>query len=402
MRVLILNQFFYPDISATSQLMTDLAEDLVAAGIDVTALACDKPYIGDGQLAAREDYKGVKIVRVPTAKHVRGSIIKRLISYASFYWSSFFKLLSLPKQDVVLVLTTPPLISLVPLVVRIFKGGKVIHLVQDVYPQVAIEMGVFKRGSFVARLADWFARRALHASDAIIVLGECMRGCIESAGVKPVKLHTIQNWAEESITPVPREANSFRASQPWGSKFVVLYSGNIGAAHDFTAIKEGALLLAEDKEIQFVFIGSGPRRQELEEFAAANPHANITFLNYLPRNELAQSLSAGDVHLIAQADNMTGLIIPSKLYGILAAGRPIVFTGPAQTEVARTIMDAGCGFVVSNDDPKFFADRIRALKSDRASAEEMGKRGRDLYLRKYQRKEATARYLRLLHTVHGK
>jgi glycosyltransferase involved in cell wall biosynthesis len=228
-----------------------------------------------------------------------------------------------------------------------------------------------------------------------------MRGCIESAGVKTHKVHTIQNWAEESITPVPHHSNSFRASQPWASSFVVLYSGNIGAAHDFTAIKEGTLLLAEDKDIHFVFIGSGPRRQELEEFAATNPHANITFLNYLPRNELAQSLSAGDVHLIAQADNMTGLIIPSKLYGILAAARPIVFTGPAQTEVARTIMDAGCGFVVANDDPHFFADRIRALKNDRATAEEMGKRGRDLYLRKYQRREATKRYLRLLQTLHS-
>lgn len=379
--------------------MTDLAEDLVASGVEVTALACDKPYIGEVQLAASEEYKGVKIVRVPTAKHVRGSILKRLVSYASFYWSAFFKLLSLPKQDVVLVLTTPPLISLVPLMVRAFKGGKVIHLVQDVYPEIAVEMGVFRRGSLVTKVAHWFAKQALRGSDAIIVLGECMRECIDRYGISDEKVHTIQNWAEESIAPIPREGNHFRSRQPWAQKFVVLYSGNIGAAHDFTAIKEGARLLAEETDIHFVFIGAGPRRKELEEFAAANRNVNMEFLDYVPRSELAQTLSAGDVHLIAQADNMTGLIIPSKLYGILAAARPIVFTGPAKTEVARTVMDAGCGFVIANDDPEFFAKAIRQLKADRTAADEMGRRGRDLYLRRFQRKEATKRYLDLFKTI---
>ena len=174
MRVLILNQFFYPDISATSQLMTDLAEDLVELGADVTALCCRDRYIRGEQLNADEIYKGIRIIRVRSTQFDRASFTKRAVAYLSFYASSFVKTIRLKKPDVILVLTTPPLIAGVACLVKAFSRCRVIYVVQDLYPDVAVQLEVLKADSLLTKILERISQFTLTRSDAIVALGECM------------------------------------------------------------------------------------------------------------------------------------------------------------------------------------------------------------------------------------
>src|SRR5882724_10006244 len=191
MKILILNQFFYPDISATSQLMTDLAEDLTDLGATVTALCCRTTYNKGGDLPAEEDYKGIRIVRARSTKFNRESFCKRAVSYLSFYFFSFFRIIGLSKQDVIIVLTTPPLIAAVACAIKTIKGCKVIYLVQDLYPDVAVKLGVLNEQSLLTKLLHYVSKATMTRSDAIIVLGDCMRKKIEAKDDLSNKVHVI-------------------------------------------------------------------------------------------------------------------------------------------------------------------------------------------------------------------
>lgn len=202
MRVLILNQYFYPDHSATSQLMTDLAESLVERGVGVTALAGRGRYNGGDPLAGREEYRGVRIERAWATSFGKNHIAGRLLDYLSFYVGATWKLLTVPRHDIVMALTTPPLIGFVALVLARLRGMRVVALVQDVYPDVAVRLGALKAHhpatSVFARMSDFVLRGA----DRVIVLGDCMRErMIEKIGTEAnAKIDVIHNWADGNST----------------------------------------------------------------------------------------------------------------------------------------------------------------------------------------------------------
>ena len=198
MRIVILNQFFYPDHSATSQLMTDLAESLVGRGLSVTALAGRGRYNGGGLLAPGAGYRGVKIVRAWATSFGKSSTIARLSDYLSFYLGAAWKLLTLPRHDIVMALTTPPLISLLALLICRLRGMKLITLVQDIYPDVAIALGTLKARSLTSRVLDALNRLVLRKADRIIVLGECMRERVAAkvGGDAEARIDVIHNWAD--------------------------------------------------------------------------------------------------------------------------------------------------------------------------------------------------------------
>lgn len=403
MRVLILNQFFYPDISATSQLMTDLAQDLAAQGVEMTALCSNASYIGGKSFPSSERFGKVQIERVPVIAFDRANILRRLGSYLSFYVSAFWRLVTLPKQDVILVLTTPPLVAVVAYALRLLKGSRMVYLVQDLYPDIAYEFGLLRRGSLFAGLLDRIARFLLHRADAIIALGSCMQERLEKKGVPCARIEVIPNWADGTeIVPVPRRPNPFRAQLGLDDECVVLYSGNMGRAHDFTAILQAMERLAPEKDIVFLFIGAGPKRSELEAFLRQNPEVNARLLDYVPREDLKLSMGAADISIVAVADGLEGLVVPSKLYGILASGRPVLYVGPPGSEAARTVSAHGCGFVVGNQDFAGLVAAIRQVKEDRNAAAAMGAAGRRAFDEHFERKVAVKRYLALLQRVTGK
>jgi glycosyltransferase involved in cell wall biosynthesis len=400
MRLLLLNQFFHPDLAATSQLATDLAVDLAAAGIEVTALASSGTYLGGEALPARGRHAGVEIVRVRATSHGRRTLLHRAADYASFYLSSAARLATLPRQDVVVALTTPPLIAAAALVPKALRGSRLVCWVQDLYPEIAVAFGALRPGSVATRLMAAASRAVFRRADAVVALGEEMRARCVAAGAAPERTHVIPNWADGTgVRPVPHAENPLRAEIAGDARFVAMYSGNMGRGHDVETLLDAARLLRDRREIAFVFAGDGAKRPLVE--AAARELPNLRLAPYQPRERLAESLSAADLHLVTLSREVEGLAEPSKLYGIMAAGRPTLYVGPERAEVARTLQREGCGRRVANGDARGLADAIVALAGDPGARVEMGEMARRALEARYQRSVATRRFREVVTAVAG-
>jgi colanic acid biosynthesis glycosyl transferase WcaI len=397
MRIIILNQFFYPDHSATSQLMTDLAESLVEQGVTVTALAGRGRYNGGDRLLPREEHKGVKIERAWATSFGKGSLTGRLADYLSFYLGAFWKLLRLPKHDIIMALTTPPLISLIAVLIGRMRGMRVVALVQDIYPDVAVALGALKPDSLTTRILDRLNRLVLGKADRVIVLGDCMRKLIagKMSQDRHPRIDVIHNWADGTqIKPAQDEQNPFILEQGLRGKFVVLFSGNLGHVNEFQTVLEAALHLRERLDIAFLFIGEGARREDIANFIEQHALTNVRLLPYQPRHLLHYSLAAGDALLVTLAEGLAGLSVPSKTYGILAAGRPVLFVGDLQSDAARIVKENRCGSAVAAGESELLAQTISQWVTDKTGLAEAGVRARALFDAQFSREIAVQSYLK--------
>jgi len=395
MKVLILNQFFHPDIAPTGQMATELAEDLITAGFEVTAMAARGSYLGGDRLPAEEEHRGVRIVRLPATSLGKRTLLHRGLDYGSFYASAVLALARLPRQDVVIALTTPPLIAAAGLVAQRLKGSKLVYWVQDLYPEVAVAFGALGPRSPATRLMRATSRAVLERAERVVVLGEAMGTRAAAAGAAPERVAVIPNWADgEAVRPVPHAENPLREELARGAQCLVMYSGNIGRGHDIETLAAAARLLRERQDIAFLFQGEGARRAELER--ATHDLPNVRFGPYQPRERLSQSLSAGDLHLVSLSANLEGLLEPSKLYGIMAAGRPALFVGPEGSEVASTVVRERCGLSLRNGDSVGLEKAIAQLADDAGEQVEMGARARRAFEERYERRHATRRFAQLL------
>lgn len=392
MKVLIINQFFWPDHSAVAQLAGDLAEDLAAAGHQVTVLCSRGSYLGGATLPARDHWRGVTVRRVRSSGFGKRRLLGRLADYLTFLGMALLAGLLLPRQDVVVATSSPPFLPVVGAVLRWLRGSRLVLWLQDVYPELAVSFGLARAGTAGVRLAMAVARGLYRHSDAVVVLGTAMAQHVRRAGGPSVRVHVIPNWADGSlIRPVSHQANAFRREIGLEGKRVVLYSGNMGRAHDLATLLGAARSLQAEADLVFVFIGDGARRPEVE--AAARDIKSIRLLPYQDRTKLSESLSAGDVHVVTQQSLTLGLMEPSKLYGVLAAGRPTLFIGPLDSEAAATIRQEQVGEVVACGDVE---GAVRALQRLLGDASAMGSRAREAFLRSYDRPHRTTALLSVL------
>ena len=376
--------------------MTDLAEGLVGEGVEVTALAGRGRYNGGVRLSAREEHQGVKIERAWATSFGKDSLFGRLCDYLSFYFGAAWKLAVLPRHDLVLALTTPPLISLVALVIGRLRGMRVVALVQDIYPDVAVSLGALKEKSLLTRLLRRSNRLALRGADRVVVLGECMRGRIESAVGEEfyARIDIIHNWADgDEIKPLDGERNLFVEEQNLKDKFVVLFSGNLGHVNEFATVLEAARLLRDQKDILFLFVGDGARAIEIREFSATHQLQNVRMLPYQSRQVLRHSLAAGDVHLVTLAEGLAGLSVPSKTYGIMASGRPILFVGDTGSTAARLVEKYLCGEVLASGESERLAKTIIRWAGDREEVANLGRAARRAFEERFDRPHAVEAYM---------
>ena len=399
MRLIILNQFFYPDHSATSQLMTELAESLTERGVSVTALAGRGRYTGGDKLSRREDYKGVHVERAWATSFGKRNIIGRITDYLSFYVGATWSLMRLPRHDAVMALTTPPFIGVVALLIGRLRRMRVIMLVQDVYPDIAVALGALDPRSPVTRVLEWISSQILKRSDRIVVLSESMRERITSkvgeSGAS--RIDVIHNWADgEDIRPVAEASNPFVAGHNLAGSFVVMFSGNFGRVNDFSAVLEAARLLRDRSDIVFLFVGGGAKQSEIEEFRRMHDLDNVRLLPYEPRQTLRYSLAAGDAMLVTLADGLAGLSVPSKAYAIMAAGRPLLFVGDPRSDIARIITENRCGAALLSGEGARLAEVIRTWASERVKTEELGAAARSLFEASFDRRHAVNKYLETL------
>ena len=381
-RLLFVNQYYWPDHASTAQHLTDLAEHLTREGHEVHVLCSRGGYKpGAERPAAKEMNNGVQIHRVEATSFGRKTTLHRLADYFSFYVRAFLAALFLPRPDVVVTLTTPPIIGLVGTILRRLKGSKHVYWSMDLHPDASLALGRMNPINPVVRALGWISDAVYRQADQVVVLGAYMADRIAAKRVPRDRLVTIPVWSRrDEIFPVPREGHPLRPSLGLADKFVVMYSGNLGIAHSFSEVIEAARRFKDRAEVVFLFVGGGPRLAEVREAKENEGLTNIRLMDYFPREQLHESLSVADVHLITMRAEMTGIVVPGKLYGAMASARPTIFIGPAQSESADTIREAGCGSQVALGDPAALVENIDRLAKDPKLAVELGQRGRAAFL----------------------
>lgn len=376
MRLAFFNRSYWPDTGATGQLLTELAEDLVAHhGMTVTVVTGRPLTASTGaRLPDREVRNGVTIIRAAGTTLSPRAFVGRAINYMTYFLSAVVAARRLPPLDVVVALTDPPIIGCAALAAR--RRGGFVFLCQDIFPEVAVLLEDF-RSSLVDGVLERVNRFLVRRATTIVALGDTMATrLVEGKGADRAKIAVIHNWADTSaIAPAP-QCNPFSEAQGLAGKFVVLHAGNLGQSQNLDSLLDAAALLRDDEEVVFVFIGDGTRRAALESAATARELRNVRFLPFQPRESMRWSYATAGVFIISLRPGLAGYIVPSKLYGILAAGRPYVAAVEQQSEVATITQAHDCGIRVSPGDAGQIADAIRALKNDPLRREAMGARAR--------------------------
>lgn len=399
-RIIFVNRYFFPDHSATSQMLTDLAFALAASGeFEIHVLTSRQRYDdATAGLAALAVERKVVIHRVWTSTFGRRNLVGRAFDYFTFYASAAIQLLILANPGAVVVAKTdPPLISVVVALAAKLKSAVLVNWIQDLFPEVAAALGIRLAKGRIYTVLQRLRNYSLKAADTNVVIGELMKQRLEKEGIAPARIRIIHNWADgEQIKPIAPALNALR--KEWGleGKFVVGYSGNFGRGHDFTTILDVAASLKDREDIRFLLIGGGAHRDWVEGETASRGLQNILFKPYQPRERLAESLSAADVHLVSLKPELEGLIVPSKFYGIAAAGRPVLFIGAPDGELARLVNVTKCGMQIDQGDAKSLRTAILRLSVDREMLTAIGDAGRKGFDESFSLENAVAAWRGIL------
>lgn len=401
-RVIFINRYFHPDTSATSQMLSDLAFALAETQPGITVITSSQLYDApDVRLAAHEVVSGVDIHRLATTRFGRHNLIGRALDYLTFYISAAIALWRLAgRGDVIVAKTDPPVISILAAPIAWLKGATLVNWLQDVFPEVAGALGVGGGATGPAfALLRTLRNRSLKAAAANVVLGERMKGLIAQTGVEPQRIRVIANWADgKLVAPIPPGSNALR--KDWGlqDKFVVGYSGNLGRAHETATMLEAMSILEapQPPKAAFVFLGGGALMPELKRGIKERHLQSVHFKPYQPRERLSESLSVADVHLVSLLPELEGLIVPSKIYGIAAAGRPAINIGDKDGEVARLLRTYDFGVTVAPGDGRGLAEIISQLAADHDVCQRFGANARAAFDTAFDKSFAVASWRDLL------
>ena len=406
--ILFINQHYWPDLASTAQHLTDLAEHLAEQGFEVHVLCSRGHYLsGSMDVPAEETRNGVHIRRVRATALGRDTILRRITDYASFYSSTLARVLAGPSYDYIVTLTTPPLLPLVGAVARAVRGQAYGIWSMDLHPDAEVAAGMLAEEGCPARLLHALNNAGYRNAEFVVDLGRHMKRRLRDKGLSEDQLHTIPVWGiEEDLAPLPHAENPLRSELGLEGKFVVMYSGNAGRAHRFEEILAVMRRLDGHPEIEFVFVGEGPQKERIETFASENDLSNFRYLPYFPRELLKHSLPVADVHLMTLREEMAGIAVPGKLYGIMAAGRPALMVGPEASESAETIQRYDAGRVVDpareGDPTGALRDTLLRLYREEDFRARLGENGRNGFLESFEREVCCEAWSRLLRERTGR
>ena len=366
MKILFINQFFWPDLAPTGVLLTDFARLLDARGYQVSVICGSASYAGADDASARPN---VKRIRVPTLRFGRGGMA-RILSYASFLISAFAcalaKSISGESPDVVITMTTPPLTSLIGACLKKLKGVKHYVWEMDMYPDVAVDLGVVGEQSLFARAVGSLADFGRSNADLIVALGDCMKDRLLARGVPESKIRIAGNWADGDLfNPVPKSVSC--------DQLILVYGGNLGMGHDVETLSQAVRALRSDRRLKFLFIGGGERMRALHAASEDAGLENVEFIPYVTRERLNEIMKTADIGLVTQNPGCVGSIVPSKFYCIAAAGLPILYIGAAHATPARLIDRFQCGWFVQAGASQSLESLLRRLADDRSQVLQSGK-----------------------------
>jgi len=345
MKILLLNQCFYPDYVATAQYLTELALGLRDAGHEVTVVASSRGYDNPlNRYPVSETWEGIKIRRIWTTSLGKKAKWRRFVDFGIFWINATQTLLRLPRFDVTVCLTSPPLISTLGTAVAMLKGGAVVPWVMDLNPDEAVAAGWLKAGGISERLLSMLQGWSFRRASRIIALDRFMAARLMAKGISESVIHVDAPWAhDDSLNWDESGRLAFREQHGVADKFVIMYSGNHSPCHPLDTVLSAAELLAEDSRFAFLFVGGGSEFVKVKSFAAVRNLKNITCLPYQPLSSLSASLSSADLHLVVMGAPFVGIVHPCKVYNILALGLPFLAIGPKEshlTDLAARLPDS--------------------------------------------------------------
>lgn len=391
-RLLVFNQYYHPGLEATAHLLTELCEQL-ATEYSVTVIT--------GRLREREgdpDYElrnGVEIIRLHSTSFDRSSLHRRAANYVTYLLRALRRGISASRPDVVLCMTDPPLVGDVAyLVARRFRRPFVV-VNQDVFPEIAVNLGRLRQPLLIAVLRTmigFYLRRA----DRLVAIGPVMKERLVAKGARSEQIEVIPNWVDtDAVTPQARD-NRWSREHDLVDRFVVMHSGNIGHAQNLDVLIEAVTMLDDLERLSVVLVGTGARVAHTRELSQALGADRVEFLPFQPRARISESLSSADVHFVGLTHGLGGFVVPSRLYGILAAGRPVLAAVDGDSETGLLVQEIGCGLIVPPARPDLVADAIRSLARGDHDLEAMGQRGRTYVESHGNLQGAVARYRQLL------
>jgi colanic acid biosynthesis glycosyl transferase WcaI len=402
-RLIFLNRFFFPDHSATSQILSDLAFHLAASGKEVHVITSRQQYDDPAaRLPAAQEIRGVHVHRIASTEFGRSALLGRGLDYLSFYASMWRSLLTLVERDDILIAKTdPPLTSVLAMLAAKRRRAILVNWLQDIYPEIAVQLQVpFLKGPLKSG-ASYIRDRSLKSAAANVVVGQRMAERIVGLGVAPDHVHVIPNWCDdEEIRPLPPANNPLR--REWGleDKFVFGYSGNLGRAHEFGTVLAAAERLGNNPRIVFLVIGGGYQLSHLAQIVKSRGLDRIfRFVAYQNPDLLKYSLCVPDVHWISLKPELEGFIVPSKFLGIAAAGRAMIAITAKDGEIARLVQQFQCGAVIEPGNADALVEIILTLSGNAELTAAMGRRAREMLDAHFTRQQAFERWRGVLETI---
>lgn len=398
--LVILNQYYYPDVASTGHLLHELATEAARTGRRVrvrTCFPCYGPPDTWQPCAARETAEGVEVERMRTTRYSKDSMLGRLSNAATFLVPLFVRqLFAHTRGRVFLYTSNPPFLGIVGGIVSLVRRHRYVVLLHDSYPHMPVLIGKFRKGSLVDRLWHGVNRLFYRRAQRTIVLCDRAKELIcGEYGIDPDRVHVIHNWADPAaLVPVPKAESVFARKEGLDRRFTLLYSGNLGLYYEFDMLLDLADRMRDDPDFLLVFIGAGGRRKYIvDEIARRNLGAVVKMYPYQPFDTLNDSLNACDVSLVTIAEGVEGISFPSKLYSSLAVGKAVVAISEPGSELQRLVADTGAGLWAPLGDVDALVDAVRRLRADRALCEEMGRTARELMERRFTVAAATRAYL---------
>ena len=383
-------------------MLSDLSFRLAEYGVSVTVVTSRQLYEDPrAALPPREVTHGVTVHRVAGATRGRARILGRALDYVSFHAAAAVELLKiLRKGDVVVAKTDPPLISLAVSYAAALRGAVLVNWLQDLFPEVASVLTPDLIPAWAERWLIGARNRSLRRAAMNVVLSESMRARLLAAGIAAARVRIVPNWADTaSVRPQAAAESATRLRLGLAGRFVVGYSGNLGRAHEFDTLIGAARLLRRDSRFAFLITGGGAKADALREAVQAEGLDSFFFQGYQPAELLSDSLAAADLHFVSLLPALEGLIVPSKTYGILAAGRAVLYVGATDGDLGRLVTERDCGIAVAVGDSARLAAELTALRDSPSRLQAMGVKARQLALSRYTSEHALADWLEFLEAI---
>ncbi len=399
-KLLVYDNNFYPEVSSLAQLYTDLCVALTEQ-FEVSVICAVPSYTGSIEKSYltkwlyKEKYKGVKIYRVKVSPFDKRSKVSRTISIVGYFFRAVWATFLIGNVDVILAVSQPPVLGgLLGVIGKIIKHCKLLYNIQDFNPEQIMAVG-YSKNKFLLKLLLRIDKISCQKADKIIVVGKDMVETIYSRFRKAkskISVAFINNWVnEEKLYPLDRQnikVEEFRKKYHLENKFIFMYSGNIGLIYDLENIIKVIKEFKDYKDMAFVFVGEGNTKKKIEDYAEKEDMVNVYFVPYQDNDKIIYSLNAADVHFVINAKGMKGVACPSKLYGVMAVGKPVLGVLEKGTQAREIILNAQCGYVTEPQNYTAIKDLIKKMYLERTSLSVYGENARK-YLCNYLKRESS-------------